>query len=130
MSDDLEGGMEKKQRDNSGDDEIRPGAARPDYQKCCDDHREVGDRIVAAEQPDRAHVGVSFAETREDERGRHVHDEGGDADPAHQLASWNASVERPPRSEERRVGKECVRTSRSRWSPEHQKTKCEYSTQT
>src|SRR3546814_17926407 len=54
MSDDLEGGMEKKQRDNSGDDEIRPGAARPDYQKCCDDHREVGDRIVAAEQPDRA----------------------------------------------------------------------------
>src|SRR3546814_13784941 len=58
MSDDLEGGMEKKQRDNSGDDEIRPGAARPDYQKCCDDHREVGDRIVAAEQPDRAPVGV------------------------------------------------------------------------
>src|SRR3546814_15842769 len=25
----------------------------------------------------------------------------------------------PPRSEERRVGKECVSTGRSRWSPEH-----------
>src|SRR3546814_17458829 len=25
----------------------------------------------------------------------------------------------PPRSEERRVGKECVRTCRSRWSPYH-----------
>src|SRR3546814_10869266 len=25
----------------------------------------------------------------------------------------------PPRSEERRVGKECVRTSRSRWSQNH-----------
>src|SRR3546814_20767660 len=25
----------------------------------------------------------------------------------------------PPRSEERRVGKECVSTSRSRWSPYH-----------
>src|SRR3546814_2475837 len=28
-----------------------------------------------------------------------------------------------PRSEERRVGKECVRTCRSRWSPFHYKTK-------
>src|SRR3546814_20582862 len=27
------------------------------------------------------------------------------------------------RSEERRVGKECVSTRRSRWSPEHSKTK-------
>src|SRR3546814_14956903 len=27
-----------------------------------------------------------------------------------------------PRSEERRVGKECVRTCRSRWSPDHLKT--------
>src|SRR3546814_17946005 len=27
----------------------------------------------------------------------------------------------PPRSEERRVGKECVSTSRSRWSPYHYK---------
>src|SRR3546814_3122022 len=26
---------------------------------------------------------------------------------------------RPPRSEERRVGKECVSTCRSRWSPYH-----------
>src|SRR3546814_18553711 len=29
----------------------------------------------------------------------------------------------PGRSEERRVGKECVRTSRSRWSPYHKKKK-------
>src|SRR3546814_13862804 len=28
-----------------------------------------------------------------------------------------------PRSEERRVGKECVSTCRSRWSPYHEKTK-------
>src|SRR3546814_16313135 len=28
-----------------------------------------------------------------------------------------------PRSEERRVGKECVSTCRSRWSPSHQKKK-------
>src|SRR3546814_11709408 len=28
---------------------------------------------------------------------------------------------RPPRSEERRVGKACVSTCRSRWSPYHQK---------
>src|SRR3546814_14293711 len=29
----------------------------------------------------------------------------------------------PPRSEERRVGKECVSTCRSRWSPYHEKNK-------
>src|SRR3546814_13896421 len=29
----------------------------------------------------------------------------------------------PPRSEERRVGKECVSTCRSRWSPYHSKHK-------
>src|SRR3546814_17021041 len=29
----------------------------------------------------------------------------------------------PPRSEERRVGKECVSTCRSRWSPYHYKNK-------
>src|SRR3546814_16704624 len=27
----------------------------------------------------------------------------------------------PPRTEERRVGKECVRTCRSRWAPDHLK---------
>src|SRR3546814_2912220 len=33
------------------------------------------------------------------------------------LASWDAVQSR--RSEERRVGKECVSTCRSRWSPSH-----------
>src|SRR3546814_14999124 len=33
-------------------------------------------------------------------------------------ALWSASLPRD-RSEERRVGKECVRTCRSRWSPLH-----------
>src|SRR3546814_7200664 len=34
-------------------------------------------------------------------------------------ASGRHEWERPPRSEERRVGKECVSTCRSRWSPYH-----------
>src|SRR3546814_3059235 len=34
-----------------------------------------------------------------------------------------------PRSEERRVGKECVSTCRSRWSPYHSKKKMHTSTQ-
>src|SRR3546814_16441518 len=33
----------------------------------------------------------------------------------HQLGGADSSLD--PRSEERRVGKECVRTCRSRWSP-------------
>src|SRR3546814_14805432 len=35
----------------------------------------------------------------------------------------NFLVQDPPRSEERRVGKECVSTCRSRWSPFHKKKK-------
>src|SRR3546814_14962807 len=34
-------------------------------------------------------------------------------------ASWYAALGQPLRSEERRVGKECVNTCRSRWSPYH-----------
>src|SRR3546814_18346528 len=48
---------------------------------------------------------------------------------ADELASQTASVkwlreragDDKPRSEERRVGKECVSTCRSRWSPDHSK---------
>src|SRR3546814_13764614 len=35
------------------------------------------------------------------------------------------AIERFYRSEERRVGKECVRTCRSRWSPDHYKKNTE-----
>src|SRR3546814_11897998 len=37
--------------------------------------------------------------------------------------SESASPPDAPRSEERRVGKECVSTCRSRWSPSHEKKK-------
>src|SRR3546814_14468842 len=42
------------------------------------------------------------------------------------LSSLNSSLPRPaagPRPEERRLGKECVSTCRSRWSPVHLKNK-------
>src|SRR3546814_12838897 len=38
---------------------------------------------------------------------------------AHDIAQCEAILERQARSEERRVGKECVSTCRSRWSPYH-----------
>src|SRR3546814_20707725 len=38
-------------------------------------------------------------------------------------SSPQQGVPHPDRSEERRVGKECVRTCRSRWSPYHYKKK-------
>src|SRR3546814_15420332 len=46
----------------------------------------------------------------------------------HHAGGWLAvldegDVHRELRSEERRVGKECVSTCRSRWSPEHEKKK-------
>src|SRR3546814_5275729 len=39
------------------------------------------------------------------------------------LAGRGGAFERVARSEERRVGKECVSTCRSRWSPYHSKKK-------
>src|SRR3546814_18589365 len=39
--------------------------------------------------------------------------------PPLESAARNLVTERPWRSEERRVGKECVSTCRSRWSPYH-----------
>src|SRR3546814_11640219 len=36
----------------------------------------------------------------------------------HHVAEAHSSLEEGDRSEERRVGKECVRTGRSRWSPD------------
>src|SRR3546814_12539712 len=38
-------------------------------------------------------------------------------------AARDSADGKPARSEERRVGKECVRTCRSRWSPYHSKKK-------
>src|SRR3546814_8686033 len=52
------------------------------------------------------------AALRRSDRCRHSKMHGADTFP-------NIEGERPLRSEERRVGKECVSTCRSRWSPEH-----------
>src|SRR3546814_19229483 len=41
-------------------------------------------------------------------------------DPSRSSGSTPAPNAAPGRSEERRVGKECVRTCRSRWSPSHE----------
>src|SRR3546814_14428278 len=44
----------------------------------------------------------------------------GDIDPGREsLPAPSHQRERPTRSEERRVGKECVSTCRYRWSPDH-----------
>src|SRR3546814_2578022 len=42
-----------------------------------------------------------------------------DMDALHEATERNALHQRGDRSEERRVGKECVSTCRSRWSPYH-----------
>src|SRR3546814_13275539 len=39
------------------------------------------------------------------------------------LKAYFGASKKPGRSEERRVGKECVSTCRSRWSPNHKKKK-------
>src|SRR3546814_20608039 len=67
--------------------------------------QDVRRRDVAMDQLERIAVEVALA-MRVRERGEHL---------ARDVDSG--------RSEERRVGKECVSTCRSRWSPYHEKTK-------
>src|SRR3546814_17159799 len=43
--------------------------------------------------------------------------------PSIRPGAYSRHHSRAPRSEERRVGKECVSTCRSRWSPYHKKKK-------
>src|SRR3546814_14587764 len=77
-----------------------------------DRHQSAGNsaRIAIAAQPageDHGEAGDADHRRHEDLRARAQRDEG----------------ERDARSEERRVGKECVSTCRSRWSPYHLKKK-------
>src|SRR3546814_20675978 len=65
----------------------------------CSSDLAVGDVDIAAEH--RVAVKIEAAETVEEQAGSDLH----------------------IRSEERRVGKECVSTCRSRWSPYHSKNK-------
>src|SRR3546814_19443050 len=61
-------------------------------------------------------------------RVRHVDgDDGGNDAALGRADDLAARAHRSRRSEERRVGKECVSTCRSRWSPSHEKKKIEES---
>src|SRR3546814_18080104 len=43
-----------------------------------------------------------------------------------EVVKWSLGIRLALRSEERRVGKECVSTCRSRWSPYHKKNKLQH----
>src|SRR3546814_17658056 len=62
-----------------------------------------------------------------DQRQRRPHDPPGTLEDEDDRARARADIER---SEERRVGKECVSTRRSRWSPYHSKKNKTHSTKT
>src|SRR3546814_12021688 len=62
----------------------------------------------------------------EEGRGRFLYDGGDGASPSARRQGHATPLATPPpeeRSEERRVGKECLSTCRSRWAPYHQKKK-------
>src|SRR3546814_14613290 len=90
----------------SGDDIV--GAHRRDHRAVSLDNAAFGRRDEA-----RAHAGDIAAER----------ERRGDA-----MGVGDAAGDDQQRSEERRVGKECVSTCRSRWSPYHSKQK-NYNTQ-
>src|SRR3546814_11942278 len=54
---------------------------------------------------------------------RVLHHDGGSSGGCNRLGDSRGAIPREERSEERRVGKECVSTGRSRWSPDNYKKK-------
>ena len=88
--------MQKYQRDDRRDQKIRPGLPGPGDQRCSDDHSDIGDRVIAAEQPDRGHVCVAFAKPHQHKRRRDVDYQGRDRDPAHQAGFRRDRVKRAP----------------------------------
>src|SRR3546814_14376544 len=93
------------------------------------DHRGAGVGGVGARGDARLVGGAGGgAALREDKRSRHGGDEGdgGEGGNAAHEGSPAGETDARRRSEERRVGKECVSTCRSRWSPYHSKKNKEY----
>src|SRR3546814_7913944 len=95
--------------------------------------REI-DRVIFNAHPDETRDGaLSFLELLEQRASRHRRARAREAEAVAQIsdristelekeklvASYEAEVAKKKRSEERRVGKECVSTCRSRWSPYH-----------
>src|SRR3546814_16732145 len=66
--------------------------------------------VCSSDLPCRPHVGVGHRRPGQGRQGAHA-------------ARRGLAGHRGRRSEERRVGKECVSTCRSRWSPYHYKQK-------
>src|SRR3546814_16667265 len=89
---------------------------------CSSDLQAGAARIARSRDPRRADH-PAHAVLRPPRRRRH-----GDAAMSGAIDSWLLSIlvcpaaRTPLRSDERRVGKECVSTCRSRWSPYHAKT--------
>src|SRR3546814_15959767 len=77
---------------------------------------EADEDVIAAELP------VPLRVPQQGEEHQHRHGGAGHASTG-QLPARQTEVAEHERSEERRVGKECVSTCRSRWSPYHYKKK-------
>jgi len=91
--------VEEQEGDEAGDGEVRPGASCPRHQTGRGDHRHVGERVVAAEQPDRANIGVPFPETRKHQGGHDIDRERDNADCAHQFGIGRGCVQGAPNRE-------------------------------
>ena len=61
IADDHPRRMQEKPRDRERDDQVGPCTAKPRDQPGGDDHGEVADGVVAREQPDGSHIGITLA---------------------------------------------------------------------
>src|SRR3546814_19865387 len=81
---------------------------------CSSDLQDADEAIAELAQPPALRLADPQSPGHDREQGQQQHDR--------RAADRQAEV--GERSEERRVGKECVSTGRSRWSPYHSKKKC------
>jgi hypothetical protein len=83
LLDDRARGGQRQDAHDRGNGEVGPAAAGAEDPQRGDHHRQVADRIVAAAQPDRAHVGVALAPRVEHRGDRHIGQQCQGADGAH-----------------------------------------------
>ena len=96
MPDHLPGGAERQPGHDRGDGDVRPAGLAREHAGRGGHDRDVADRVVAAAQPDRAHIGIALAEADQQQRADEVRGQRRESHRAHRLEARQGAVRRVP----------------------------------
>jgi len=93
VASDLHGCADRQQRHDAGHDQVRPARPSAEHTQRRQHHGDIAQRIVAAAQPDTAHVAVAFTVGIEHERHGDVGQQCDGADDAHRRGLGHAGID-------------------------------------